>query len=95
KDDYKMQKVKAFVVLKPNVVPDDSIKEEIMEYLRRRVSKWALPYDIEFREDLPKTLVGKVAYRVLEEEENRKIMAAQQKATELNEKVEKENKKQK
>ncbi|MBR2701294.1 MAG: AMP-binding protein [Erysipelotrichaceae bacterium] len=94
KDDYKMQKVKAFVVLKPNVVPDDSIKEEIMEYLRRRVSKWALPYDIEFREDLPKTLVGKVAYRVLEEEENRKIMAAQQKTTELNEKVEKENKKQ-
>ena len=27
-----------------------------------------MPYDIEFREELPKTLVGKVAYRVLEEE---------------------------
>lgn len=28
-----------------------------------------MPYDIEFRPELPKTLVGKVAYRVLEEEE--------------------------
>ena len=28
-----------------------------------------MPYDIEFREELPKTLVGKVAYRILEEEE--------------------------
>ena len=31
-----------------------------------------MPSDIEFREELPKTLVGKVAYRVLEEEENAK-----------------------
>lgn len=28
-----------------------------------------MPYDIEFRDELPKTLVGKVAYRILEEEE--------------------------
>ena len=32
-----------------------------------------MPYDIEFREEMPKTLVGKVAYRVLEEEELKKI----------------------
>ena len=42
---------------------------------------------IEFREDLPKTLVGKVAYRVLEEEEARKIEEAERKAAELNEAV--------
>ena len=35
-----------------------------------------MPYDIEFRSELPKTLVGKVAYRVLEEEELAKIKAA-------------------
>ena len=87
KDSYKMQKVKAFVVLKPNVVADDSVKQEIMDYLRQHVSKWAMPYDIEFREDLPKTLVGKVAYRVLEEEEARKIEEAERKAAELNEAV--------
>ena len=33
------------------------------------IAKYAMPYDIEFRPELPKTLVGKVAYRVLEEEE--------------------------
>ena len=35
-----------------------------------------MPYDIEFRESLPTTLVGKVAYRILEEEELAKIAAA-------------------
>ena len=37
-----------------------------------------MPKDIEFREELPKTLVGKVAYRVLEEEELAKIKAAEE-----------------
>ena len=32
-----------------------------------------MPYDIEFKDDMPKTLVGKVAYRQLEEEELAKI----------------------
>ena len=36
-----------------------------------------MPYDIEFKDDMPKTLVGKVAYRVLEEEELAKIKAAE------------------
>ena len=35
-----------------------------------------MPYDIEFRDDLPKTLVGKVAYRVLEEEMEKSAPAA-------------------
>ena len=37
-----------------------------------------MPYDIEFRSELPKTLVGKVAYRVLEEEEAEKYKAEQE-----------------
>ena len=37
-----------------------------------------MPYDIEFRESLPKTLVGKVAYRVLEEEEMKKYQPAKE-----------------
>jgi long-chain acyl-CoA synthetase len=40
-----------------------------MAYCRKHIAKYAMPYDIEFRDELPKTLVGKVAYRVLEEEE--------------------------
>ena len=72
-DIYKMQKVKAFVKLVPGVEPDDETKEKLMSYCRKHIAKYAMPYDIEFKEDMPKTLVGKVAYRILEEEELEKI----------------------
>ena len=68
-DPYKMQKVKAFVMLKPGEAASQENKDILMAYCRQNIAKYALPYDIEFRESLPKTLVGKVAYRVLEEEE--------------------------
>ena len=68
RDPYKMQKVKAFVVLKPGFEPSDTTRDMLMDYCRKHIAKYAMPYDIEFRDDLPKTLVGKVAYRVLEEE---------------------------
>lgn len=68
-DDYKMQKVKAFVMLKPGVQKSDATKEKLLSYCRDNIAKYAMPYDIEFRDSLPKTLVGKVAYRILEEEE--------------------------
>ena len=71
-DPYKMHKVKAFVMLKPGVPANDETKEKIMAYCRKHIAKYAMPYDIEFRDELPKTLVGKVAYRVLEEEEEAK-----------------------
>ncbi|MCQ2558807.1 MAG: AMP-binding protein, partial [Oscillospiraceae bacterium] len=74
-DSYKMQKVKAFVKLNPNIAPNDETKNAILDYCRKNIAKYAMPYDIEFREELPKTLVGKVAYRVLEEEELAKIAA--------------------
>mgnify|MGYP002623381067 CR=1 FL=1 len=74
-DAYKMQKVKAFVTPAAGITPDETVKEELMEYCRRHIAKYAMPYDIEFRDDMPKTLVGKVAYRVLEEEEMARIKA--------------------
>ena len=72
KDPIKMQRVKAFVVLKPGYQPTEACKKELLDYCRKHIAKYAMPSDIEFREELPKTLVGKVAYRVLEEEENAK-----------------------
>ena len=68
-DPYKMQKVKAFVMLVPGTPATEETKAELMAYCRKHIAKYAMPYDIEFRDELPKTLVGKVAYRVLEEEE--------------------------
>ncbi len=68
-DPYKMHVVKAFVVLRQGVEPSDKIKEEILEYCKKNISRYGVPKSIEFRDNLPKTLVGKVAYRQLEEEE--------------------------
>ena len=68
-DPIKQQRIKAFITLKPGIEPSQQVKDEIMEYVRKWVAKYSLPSEIEFREDLPKTLVGKVAYKILEEEE--------------------------
>ena len=76
-DAYKMQKVKAFVKLKDGAAATEETKRDILDYCARHVAKYAMPYDIEFRDDMPKTLVGKVAYRVLEEEELAKLKAAE------------------
>lgn len=74
-DALKIQKVKAFVKLAAGVEPSDAVKEELMAHCRKYVAKYAMPCDIEFRDEMPKTLVGKVAYRVLEEMELKKIKA--------------------
>lgn len=72
KDPRRMQRVKAYIVLRDGVTADDACRERIMDYLREHIAGYALPREIEFREELPKTLVGKVAYRILEEEESTK-----------------------
>ena len=72
-DPYRIQRVKAFVTLKPGVPANEETKNNILEYCKKYIAKYALPKDIEFRDELPKTLVGKVAYRKLEEEEAEKL----------------------
>ena len=79
-DPYKMQKVKAFVKLSPDAPKTEETKQELLNYCRKHIAKYAMPYDIEFRDELPKTLVGKVAYRVLEEEELARIKASEAEA---------------
>ncbi len=75
-DELKMQKVKAFIMLKPGVQAGEETKSILMAYARKHIAKYALPYDIEFRAELPKTLVGKVAYRELEQEELGRLAGA-------------------
>ena len=70
KDPYRIQRVKAYVVPMPGIAPSDALKEEILAYCAQRIAKYAMPRELEFRQELPKTLVGKVAYRTLEEEAN-------------------------
>ena len=68
---YKGQVPKAFVVLKPGYKPGKRIEREIRELLERNVPVYALPAAYEFRDKLPQTKVGKVAFRELEKEEKR------------------------
>jgi long-chain acyl-CoA synthetase len=70
KDPYRVQRIKAYIVPMPGITPDDALKQELLTYCAQRIAKYAMPREIEFRTELPKTLVGKVAYRVLEEEAN-------------------------
>jgi long-chain acyl-CoA synthetase len=67
-DPYRMQVVKAYVVPKAGVVPTEGLKQELLDHCKTYVAKYACPRLLEFRKELPKTLVGKVAYKKLEEE---------------------------
>ena len=72
KDPLKMQRVKVFIVLKDGFEPDEAMREDLMKHCKAHIAKYALPSEIEFRDSLPTTLVGKVAYTVLEKEESEK-----------------------
>jgi len=67
-DPRRMHRVRAYVVPKDGVTPDDALRVRILDALRPHVAGYALPREILFRTELPRTLVGKVAYRKLEEE---------------------------
>jgi len=63
--DESGQKVKAFVVPRPGIQLSE---EELLDLCRKRLDEYAVPWEIEFREELPKSFVGKVLRRMLVEE---------------------------
>jgi long-chain acyl-CoA synthetase len=58
------QKIKAYVVPRPNTTLS---KDELIALCKRRLEEYAVPWEIEFRETLPKSFVGKVLRRLLNE----------------------------
>lgn len=68
-DAYRGEVVKAFVVLKPGAT---GTADDLIEHCRQHLAKFKVPQTIEFRDQLPKSLVGKILRRVLSEEEGRK-----------------------
>ena len=66
------EKIKAYIVLKEG---QRATAEELIEYCRERLSKFKVPKEIEFRDQLPKSLVGKMLRRVLRDEEMKKEQA--------------------
>lgn len=69
---YKMHVPKAFIVLKKGIEPTAKIKKEIIDLCKEALSVYSLPKYYEFKEELPKTLYGKVDYKKLEQEEANK-----------------------
>jgi long-chain acyl-CoA synthetase len=60
------QRVKAFVVPRPN---SKLSKEELLDLCQKRLEVYAVPWEIEFRSEIPKSFVGKILRRMLTEDE--------------------------
>ena len=71
-DSYRGEIVKAFVVLRPG---EQASTGEIREFAKARLAAYKVPRAVEFRDELPKTLIGKVLRRALIEEEQAKQKA--------------------
>ncbi|NIO04566.1 MAG: AMP-binding protein, partial [Proteobacteria bacterium] len=65
-DPHSGEAVKAFVQLKPDV---EATEEEILEFCKSRLAGYKRPREVEFRDGLPTSIIGKVLRRVLREEE--------------------------
>jgi acetyl-CoA synthetase len=59
-DDLRGNVVKAFIVLAAEREPSDELADQIKAFVRERLSAYAYPRRVEFVEDLPKTLTGKI-----------------------------------
>ncbi len=77
-DQAQVSRVKAFIVLKDKSKAGPEVEKALMAHCAEHLLKWSCPREVEFRTDLPKTLVGKIAFNVLEEEEKAKLKAAGQ-----------------
>ena len=74
-DDQTGERVKAYVVLKPG---ETATAEEIIAWCRdpaQGLAGYRVPREIEFRDALPETMIGKVLRRVLQDEERTKAAA--------------------
>ena len=70
--DLRGEKIKAFVVLKDG---EKATAAELLDHCRVHLAQFKVPKQVEFRKELPKTLVGKVLRRVLLDEELKRAPA--------------------
>ena len=74
-DEKQVQRVKGFVVLKEPAKASAETEAALIAHCQEHLIRWSCPREIEFREDLPCTLVGKIAFNTLEQEEVAKLKA--------------------
>jgi acyl-coenzyme A synthetase/AMP-(fatty) acid ligase len=66
------ERIKAYVVLKQGYEQSEKLKQEIAQFVKDKVAPYKVPKIIEFRKELPLTLIGKVVKVSLREEEKSK-----------------------
>lgn len=71
-DDIRGQIVKAFIVLREDVEDEDSLKKELQTYFKQNAAPYKYPREIEFIDELPKTISGKIRRVELREREREK-----------------------
>ncbi|MBO8180538.1 MAG: long-chain fatty acid--CoA ligase [Archaeoglobus sp.] len=71
-DPYRGETVKAYIVLKPEY-RGKVTEQEIIQFCKERLAAYKVPKLVEFRDELPKSAVGKILRRVLREEEVKKM----------------------
>ncbi len=69
---YKVEVGKAYIALNKGYTANQKLKDELMELCKKNLAHYAIPKEWEFRKSLPKTIVGKVDFRKLQEENNEK-----------------------
>jgi long-chain acyl-CoA synthetase len=69
-DEKMIAKVKAYIVLRPG---QTATHEEIVDYCKDKLAKFKMPREVEFRDSLPKNMVGKMLRRLLVDEEMAKL----------------------
>jgi len=69
-DAYKGERIKVYIVLKDGETAEP---EEFKAYFRERLTPYKVPSQVEFRSDLPKSMIGKILRRALREEEVQKL----------------------
>ena len=72
-DARQVERVKAFVVLNHPAKAGPAMAQELIDFCRKDLIKWSCPREIEFRTELPLTLVGKVAFAELMAQEIAKM----------------------
>jgi len=72
-DEAQVEKVKAFVVLKDKSKASDELARALILHCQKDLIKWSCPREVEFRDSLPVTKVGKIAYTELEKQEIEKL----------------------
>lgn len=73
----KQQVPVACIVLKDNFAPSDVLTKDIKSYCAQSIAKYAMPYKYEYIKTIPKTLIGKVNFKKLEEECTKKYAKKQ------------------